>query len=200
MGVLRRSDGLRGSVRELSSRRERKMDGRMTVVSRLCRAVGIVTVWAVVNVNDVAAGQAVATTHTIYMTAIELKGATTADKLAPPPVNPKDLSKGYDFKPPGQADKSDLKKWEVSSYRFAPGFITVRQGDTVNLIAFVVNGDEHEVAVHDPGGSEVVARTKWNRGREHKLSFIARKVGVYHLTCSTHAPTMAATILVLPVK
>lgn len=140
------------------------------------------------------------TTHTIFMTAIELKGATTTDKLAPPPVNPKDLSKGYEFKPPGQADKSDAKKWEVSSYRFSPGFITVRQGDTVNLTVFVVNGDEHDVAVHDPSGSEVVPRTKWNRGREYKVSFAAKKIGSYQLTCSMHAPTMAATILVLPRK
>ncbi len=140
------------------------------------------------------------TAHTIFMTAIELKGSTTADKLAPPPVNPKDLSKGYEFKLPGQADKSDPKKWEVSSYRFAPGFITVRQGDTVNLTVFVVNGDEHDVAVHDPSGSEVVPRTKWNRGREYKVSFVAKKVGSYQMTCSMHAPTMAATILVLPRK
>lgn len=138
--------------------------------------------------------------HTIFMTVVELKGATTTDKLPPPPINPKDLSKGYEFKPPGQADKSDPKKWEVSSYGFAPGFVTVRQGDTVNLIAFVVNGDEHDVAVHDPSGVEVVARTKWNRGREYKLSFVAKKVGPYQLTCSMHAPTMAATFLVLPRK
>jgi plastocyanin len=140
------------------------------------------------------------TTHTIFMTAIELKGATTADKLAPPPVNPKDLSKGYEFKPPGQADKSNPKKWEVSSYRFAPGFITVRQGDSVKLRVFVVNADEHEVGITDPDGRDVVAKTKFNRGREYELSFVAKRIGSYQLTCSTHAPTMTATILVLPGK
>lgn len=140
------------------------------------------------------------TAHTIFMTAIELKGSTTTDKLAPPPVNPKDLSKGYEFKPPGQADKSDAKKWEVSSYRFAPGFVTVRQGDSVKLRVFVVNGDEHEVGIMDPDGRGVVAKTKLNRGREYEMSFIAKKIGSYQLTCSTHAPTMAATILVLPRK
>lgn len=138
--------------------------------------------------------------HTIFMTAVELKGATTTDKLPPPPVNPKDLSKGYDFKPPGQADKNDANKWEVSSYRFAPGFVTVRQGDTVNLTVFVVNGDEHEVQITDPEGRAVVAKTKWNRGREYKVSFVATKIGTYQLACSTHAPTMAATFFVLPRK
>lgn len=150
--------------------------------------------------SDALSQTAGTTTHTIFMTAVELKGATTTDKLAPPPVNPKDLSRGYEFKPPGQADKNDPKKWEVSSYRFAPGFVAVRQGDTVNLTVFVVNGDEHEVAVHDPSGVEVVARTRWSRGREYKLSFVVKTVGTYQLTCSNHAPTMAATILVLPRK
>ena len=140
------------------------------------------------------------TTHTIFMTALEVKGGTTADKLAPPPVNPKDLSKGYDFKAPGEADKSNPQRWEVSSYRFDPGFVTVRQGDTVKFTAFVVNGDEHHVRVNDPDGREVIAETKWNRGREYQLSFVAKKLGTYYLICSDHAPTMAATILVLPRK
>lgn len=142
--------------------------------------------------------QGTPTAHTIFMTAIEVKGATTADKLAPPPVNPRDISKGYDFKAPGKSDKSDPKKWEVSSYRFAPGFVTVRQGDSVKLRIFVVNGDEHEVGITDPEGREAVAKTTLNRGREYELAFSAKKVGSYHLTCSTHAPTMAAIVLVLP--
>ena len=43
----------------------------------------------------------------------------------------------------------------MSSYRFDPGFVTVRQGDTVKLTAFVVNGDEHDVQVNDPDGREL---------------------------------------------
>lgn len=142
----------------------------------------------------------VSTTHTIFMTAIEVKGSTTTDKLASPPLNPKDLSKGYGFKAPGEADKFDPKKWEVSSYRFAPGFMTVLQGDTVKLIVFVVNGDEHEARITDPDGREVVAKTTWNRGREYEVSFVAEKLGPYQLTCSTHSPTMNATFYVLPRK
>ena len=174
---------------------------RKAVVLKLSEVLALVTLVGLFLATGEAHGQTgTPTAHTIFITAIELKGATTTDKLTPPAINPKDLSKGYEFKPPGQADKSDPKKWEVSSYGFAPGFVTVRQGDTVNLIAFVVNGDEHDVAVHDPSGGEVVARTKWNRGREYKLSFVAKKVGPYQLTCSMHAPTMAATIFALPRK
>jgi len=139
-------------------------------------------------------------THTIFITAMEVKGATTADKLAPPSVNPKDISKGYEFKAPGVADKNAPQKWEVSSYMFNPAFVTLRQGDTVKLTAFIVNGDEHEVWVTDPNGREVVAKTKWNRGRQYEISFVAEKVGPYQLTCSSHAPTMAATFLVVPRK
>jgi plastocyanin len=137
-------------------------------------------------------------THTIFMTGMEVKGATTTDKLAPPRVDPRDLSKGYGFKAPGDADKGDRRKWELASYIFVPSFVVVRQGDTVKLTAFLVNGDEHEARITDPDGREVVAKTTWNRGREYQVSFVAGKLGPYQLTCSTHAPTMGATFLVLP--
>jgi plastocyanin len=140
------------------------------------------------------------TTHAIFMTGMEVKGSTTADKLAPPPVNPKDLSKGYGFKAPGEADKQNPQKWEVASYIFAPSFVAVRQGDTVKLTAFLVNGDEHEVWITGPDGREVVSKRTWNRGREYEVSFVADKLGTYQLTCSSHAPTMSATFLVLPRK
>ncbi|MDZ4342425.1 MAG: emp24/gp25L/p24 family protein [Candidatus Binatia bacterium] len=150
--------------------------------------------------NEAMAQKSIPTTHTIFMTAVELKGATTIEKLVPPSVNPKDLSKGYDYKPPAQADKNDPKKWEVSSYRFDPGFVTVIQGDTVKLTVFIVNGDEHDVRIADPDGRDAITVTKWNRGREYNVSFVAKKLGSYQLICSAHAPTMTTTILVLPRK
>jgi plastocyanin len=81
---------------------------------------------------------------------------------------------------------------------FAPSFVVVRQGDTVKLTVFLVNGDEHEVWVTGPDGREVVAKRMWNRGREYEVSFVAEKPGSYQLTCSNHAPSMLATFLVLP--
>lgn len=137
-------------------------------------------------------------THTIFMTALEVKGSTVSDKLAPPIVNPKDLSKGYGYKAPGEFDKTNPQKWEVASYMFNPAFVTIRQGDTVKLIVFVVNGDTHEVWVTDPDGTKVVPSTVWNRGREYHISFNADKVGVYQLICSEHAPSMIANFMVLP--
>lgn len=140
------------------------------------------------------------TTHTIFMSLIEVKGGTSTDKLAPPTVNPMDLSKGYELKPPGEADKRDPKKWEVSSYIFSPSYVTVRQGDKVDLTIFVVNGNVHTSWIADPEGRKLAPDATWNRGREYKVSFVAEKVGAYHLTCSEHAPTMAATFLVLSRK
>jgi plastocyanin len=139
------------------------------------------------------------TVHTVFMTGVEVKGGTTTDKLAPPSVDPQDLSKGYGFKPPGM-DKANAKRWEVSSYIFSPSFVTVLQGDTVKLTTFMVNGDQHEVWIADPNGKRVVAATKWNRGREYAVEFIAEKTGTYQLICSEHAPSMLATFLVLPRK
>jgi plastocyanin len=144
------------------------------------------------------AQQPAATTHTIFLAALEVKGATTTDKLAPPSVNPADLSKGYGFKGPGQADKNAPQRWEVSTYVFSPAFVVVRRGDTVALTAFVVNGDEHEVWITAPDGEKVVPNTTWNRGREYHARFVAEKVGAYQLACSGHAPSMTATFLVLP--
>jgi plastocyanin len=138
------------------------------------------------------------TTHTIFIRGVEIKGGTTADKLAPPAVNPKDLSKGYEHKAPGEADKAKPTRWEVSAYMFTPSFVTVRQGDTVKLTAFIVNGDEHEVWVTDPDGQKVVANQKWNRGREYSAEFVAKKAGNYQLMCSEHSPSMITTFLVLP--
>jgi plastocyanin len=128
----------------------------------------------------------------------EMKGSTTTDTLPPPAVNPADRSKGYGFKGPGEAEKTVPQRWEVASYSFVPGFITVPQGDTVRLTVFVVNGDQHDVAVLAPDGQVVVPTAIWQRGREYQVSFVGEKVGTYQLKCFAHAPTMTANMLVVP--
>ncbi len=137
-------------------------------------------------------------TYTIFMTVAEVKGGTTTDKLDPPPIDPADLSKGYGYRGPADLHGKTPQRWEVSSYLFVPGYATVRQGDTVTLNVFVVNGDEHEVRLMAPDGRSVAGKTTMQRGREYRLTFTAGQPGPYQLVCSTHAPTMAATILVLP--
>lgn len=136
--------------------------------------------------------------YTIFMTAYEVKGATTLDKLAPPPADPVELSKGYGYKGPGQADRAAPQKWEVSSYMFNPAVVTVSQGGMVDLTVFVVNGDEHEAWITAPDGTMAVPKGKWTRGREYRMRFRADQSGTYQLVCSSHAPSMLATFLVLP--
>jgi plastocyanin len=159
-------------------------------------AVGILIISAWLWGQEARAQQA-PRTHQIFITALEIKGSTTTNTLAPPAVNPVDLSKGYGFKGPGEADKTAPQRWEVASYTFAPGFITVLQGDTVKLTTFIVNGDQHDVAVLAPDGQVVVPTAIWQRGREYQVSFVAEHEGTYHLKCFAHAPTMTANILEL---
>lgn len=132
------------------------------------------------------------------VTGVELKGSTVTKDLAVPPVNPKTLSDGYRYKAPGEADKADATKWEVSTYVWNPGAITVLQGDEVTLRIFIVNGDKHTTWIEGPDGQEVVKEQEQNRGREYLLTFTAAQVGHYMLHCNEHDPTMHAVISVLP--
>ena len=132
------------------------------------------------------------------VTGAELKGSTVLKDLATPTINPKDLSDGYRYKKPGDADKNDPTKWEVSTYVWSPAAMTVLQGDKVDLRIFIVNGDKHTVWVEGPDGKEVVKEQEQNRGREYIVSFTASQSGTYKLTCNEHDPTMRSVITSLP--
>lgn len=127
---------------------------------------------------------------------IEVKGST--DKLAAPDTDPKTLSAGYGYAPPGEFNKDNPAQWQVATYMYSPGAMSVIQGDEVTLRIFGVNGDEHVMFVQAPDGSTVVNAITVNRGREATISFTADQAGHYKLTCSSHAPTMNADILSIP--
>ena len=63
--------------------------------------VGILVLSALLLAQD-ATGQR-EQTHMIFMNAVEFKGSTTTEKLAPPSANPAGISKGYVYKSPGEA-------------------------------------------------------------------------------------------------
>jgi len=132
---------------------------------------------------------------TFDISLIEIKGSTEA--LAPPDIDPTTLSQGYRYKAPGVLDAALPNKWEVSTYMFAPGAMSVVEGDAVTLRMFGVNGDEHDVWVEAPDGSVALTNLIVNRGREVIASFEATQTGHYTLWCTTHAPTMQADILSL---
>ena len=137
-------------------------------------------------------------THTIFMNVVEYKGSTTTEKRAPPSVNPDTLSKGYVYKGPGEADKTAPQQWAIDSYAFAPGFVTVPQGDTVAVRVFVVNGDKHKVSVVAPDGQVAVPPATGTCGGEYQVSLKAEKVGTPKLSCAIHVPSMTANMLVVP--
>ncbi len=158
---------------------------------------GVLILAATSLAQDGAAQRPPSGSHAIYMTAVEFKESTTADRLAVPPVDPTKMSHGYAYKGPGQADPSDPQRWEVASYQFSPAFVTVQQGDSIMLSVFIANGDHHEVQLTDPDGEKIIAKTTWDRGREYTAFFQTRKVDTYRLECGTHARSMTATIVVL---
>ncbi|MFQ5593713.1 MAG: cupredoxin domain-containing protein [Anaerolineae bacterium] len=133
---------------------------------------------------------------TFDVSVIEIKGAT--DGIPAPDVNPRDLSDGYRFKPPGEYDPDNPDKWQVSTYMFSPAAMMVAQGDNVTLRTFVINGDEHTVWVEAPDGSTAASEVIMNRGREYSVTFTSDQAGYYTLHCDEHDPTMSATILSLP--
>ena len=136
--------------------------------------------------------------RTFYVTGLEYKGSTSTKDLAAPTADPAKLGDGYRYKQPGDADKSDPTKWEVSTYRWEPGMMQAFKGDKINLVGFITNGDKHKTWVEDPAGDAVVKEQEWNRGREYKVSFVAEKPGYYILHCDEHDPSMTSYILVLP--
>ena len=135
--------------------------------------------------------------HHFYLTGVEWKGTTSADKLEAPGVDPTTLSNGYRFKDVG-FDESNPANWQVASYVWTPGAMVVSQGDAVDLTAFVVNGDNHHNRLVATDGTQVGDAIDMNRGREYTISFTADQTGVYRLVCDTHGPSMTADILVLP--
>ncbi len=132
----------------------------------------------------------------IPVSLIEIKGAT--DGIAAPDVNPANLSKGYRYKPPGEYDSSNPKKWQVSTYIYSPASMSVVKGDIVTLKLFVINGDKHTVWIEAPDGSIVTDKELMNRGREYDVIFTPDQVGHYILHCDEHEKTMTALIMSLP--
>jgi len=137
-------------------------------------AIGSLLLSALLITCDARAQQGQPRSPAICMTAVEFKGATTSDKVPPPPLDPTRASRGYAYKAPGQANPADPKRWEVASYQFSPAFVTVQQGDSIMLSAFVANGDHHQVQLIDPDGAKIIDNAGWDRGREYTILVLPR--------------------------
>jgi len=125
----------------------------------------------------------------IWMEAVEYKGATEVQKLAPPTRDPEDVGPAFEFK-----WVEPNKKWQVSAYAFTPSTVVVNQGDKVTLRIFGVNGNLHKVYVerYSPNIVEL------NRGRFIDITFTADKAGLFQIVCTNHEPAMRGWLIVLP--
>jgi plastocyanin len=122
----------------------------------------------------------------IYMAAVEPKGDTTVDG-EPFPMTPLPAGGSYELKPPDATGR-----WEVETYRWAPGTLVTYQGDRVTLEIIGVNGREHQLRID---GYELTGTV--TRGKLTQLSFTADRPGIYKISCDIHRPSMQADLVVL---
>jgi hypothetical protein len=158
----------------------------------LRRVVAVLTFGVAIMVIA-ACGQAAAvadspTERTIYMAAVEPKGGQQVDVEPMPPAVPP--GGGYVLKEP-----NDEGRWEVSTYRWAPGTIVVNEGDIVTLEVIGINGKDHPLIIEEFGVDELVTR-----GHITTVTFTADKAGFYKIVCSAHLPSMQADLVVLPIN
>ncbi len=158
--------------------------GRRTI--RHAAACGVVLLLVLIGARaDIPWAQT--TGRVIYMAAVEMKGGTQKEK-EPYPEGPLPSGAGYIKTPPNAAGR-----WEVSAYQWSPGTIVVRQGETVTLEIVGVNGDVHPSTI--PG---VVDSFTVKRGEITRVTFTARKPGLFPIICTKHQPNMQGTLVVLP--
>lgn len=122
------------------------------------------------------------------MLAVEWKGGANVASEAYPGDGGTPSGKGYGIAPPDETGR-----WQVNAYRWDPGAIVVRSGDTITLDLFGVNGALHEAEVE---GHAVTFTVK--RGTFTNVTFTAGPSGSYKIVCHTHAPVMETQLVVLP--
>ncbi len=71
--------------------------------------------------------------HTIYLTAVEFKGSTTADRLLPPKLNPALLSRGYVYKKPEKADPDGATIIDATTWERGREYMVVVNADKVGI-------------------------------------------------------------------
>lgn len=125
--------------------------------------------------------------RTVYLAAFEPKGSASVDK-EPFPEASLPPGGGYILKEP-----DDTGTWQVETYVWLPGEITVVEGDKVTLQVLGVNGAIHPSRIE---GYDVGFEVK--RGQVTTVTFTADKAGVFKILCDAHQPSMTGTLIVLP--
>ncbi len=146
------------------------------------------TVALTVALVAAAANSTIAGKRTFTILAVEPKGGTTADKEAFP-VAALPAGGGYVVTPPD----AKSQRWEVSAYVWQPSQIIVNEGDEVTLEFVGINGAAHPTTIAAFGQTFTV-----RRGQAHRVTFIADKIGIFGIVCSSHQPSMSGELIVLP--
>lgn len=94
---------------------------------------------------------------------------------------------GYLLEPPNEDGV-----WRARAYMFMPATIVVMEGETVVLEFFGINGNSHPTTI-EAFGQEFEVR----RGELTEVTFVADRPGIYEIVCTTHQPSMTATLVVL---
>lgn len=157
--------------------------------------VSRIAMWLVVTVIAAAAlgtsllpQQAAAQgTRTIYMAALEPRGGTSASS-EPFPAAALPAGGGYILRAPDATGR-----WEVSSYRWDPGFVLAFQGEQLTLEIIGINGAEHPSTI-----TGHVQSFNVKRGQITRVSFTAGRPGMYPILCLNHQPSMTGYLVVLP--
>ncbi len=122
----------------------------------------------------------------VYMAAVEPKGEANVES-EPFPTTPLPGGGGYALKPPDAAGR-----WEVETYRWAPGTIVAYQGEPLRLEILGVNGREHVVRIEGYNVAGTVTR-----GSLTRLTFTPDRPGIFPIICHIHRPSMQADLVVL---
>lgn len=138
-----------------------------------------------------------ATTHTIYLTAVEWKGSASVAKEPYP--GPVPGGGGYESCAPGSADcdlDGDKTKWAIETYRFDTALAAAYVGERVVLQIFGVNASKHDIVV--PAFKKTFTV---KRGVVSRVDLgVMKKAGFYKIICVTHPPSHQMDLLILPKK
>lgn len=126
--------------------------------------------------------------RTVYMAAIEPKGSASVDE-EPFPTQPLPEGGGYGL----EMSEEEEGVWEVETYRWLPGTVTVVEGDEVTLEILGVNGASHAATIEGYGIDFEV-----ERGQLTTVDFVADQPGIFGIVCTTHQPAMTGSLVVLP--
>ena len=132
-------------------------------------------------------GSAMAEKRVFTVLAVEPKGGANVAQEALPTA-PLPDGGGYVMRQPDQTGR-----WEVSAYVWQPAQIVVDEGDEVTLEFVGINGASHPTRIEGLAPSFTL-----QRGRAHRVSFVASKAGSFRIVCDTHHPSMTGEIVVLP--